>query len=46
MNPNPKHSNEMPFQSIGGSVNSPEKKYFTAEEAMAFMEPRIRAMFK
>jgi len=22
------------------------KQYFTAEEAMSFMEPRIRAMFK
>ncbi len=46
MNPNPKHLNEMPFYSTGGSVNSSEQKYFTAEEAMAFMEPRIRAMFK
>ena len=25
---------------------SASKKYFTAEEAMAFMEPRIRSMFQ
>jgi len=23
-----------------------QQKYFTADEAMAFMEPRIRAMFR
>ena len=30
--------------SIG--TGTPQKKYFTADEAMAFLEPRIRAMFK
>ena len=27
-------------------VGTPQQKYFTADEAMAFLEPRIRAMFK
>ena len=27
-------------------VGTPPQKYFTADEAMAFLEPRIRAMFK
>lgn len=37
---------QQPFgtDSIGAGV--PQKKYFTADEAMAFMEPRIRAMFR
>ena len=36
---------EMPLRdnASGGNV---AKKYFTAEESMAFLEPRIRAMFK
>ncbi len=28
------------------SNSGTSKKYFTAEEAMAFMEPRIRSMFQ
>lgn len=28
------------------SVGTPQQMYFTADEAMAFLEPRIRAMFK
>ena len=24
----------------------PQKEYFTADEAMAYLEPRIRAMFR
>ncbi len=37
---------QMPFGSGNGEAGTPQKKYFTAEEAMAFMEPRIRAMFR
>jgi len=37
---------EMPFGSESGSVNNVQKKYYTADEAIAFLEPRIRAMFK
>ena len=37
---------EMPFGSESGSVNNVQKKYYTADEAVAFLEPRIRAMFK
>ena len=39
-----KERKEMPIPSerpIGS-----QQKYFTADEAMAFLEPRIRAMFK
>ena len=39
-----KEQNEMPIpteRSIGS-----QQMYFTADEAMAFLEPRIRAMFK
>jgi len=37
---------ETPFGSESGSVNNVQKKYYTADEAVAFLEPRIRAMFK
>ena len=37
---------EMPFGSESGSINNEQKKYYTADEAVAFLEPRIRAMFK
>ncbi len=37
---------EMPFGSESGSINNVQKKYYTADEAVAFLEPRIRAMFK
>lgn len=40
-----KYQNESPILTNVGSGNV-EKKYFTAEESMAFLEPRIRAMFK
>jgi hypothetical protein len=32
------------IDSIG--IGTPQQKYFTADEAMSFLEPRIRAMFK
>lgn len=31
-------------ENIGAGM--PQKEYFTADEAMAFLEPRIRAMFR
>ena len=37
---------EAPIGSDSTGVDTPQQKYFTADEAMAFLEPRIRAMFK
>ena len=37
---------EMPLGLESGSINNVQKKYYTADEAVAFLEPRIRAMFK
>ena len=37
---------QMPFQSENNGAGMPQKEYFTADEAMAFLEPRIRAMFR
>ena len=38
---------EMPHLDESETNNSGmQKKYFTAEEAMRFMEPRIRSMFR
>lgn len=31
-------------ESLGASM--PQQQYFTADEAIAFLEPRIRAMFR
>ena len=37
---------QMPITSENiGAGNAPQK-YFTADEAMAFLEPRIRSMFR
>jgi hypothetical protein len=37
---------QMPYGSENTGVGTPQQKYFTADEAMTFLEPRIRAMFK
>ena len=37
---------QMPLVSENIGVGVPQKEYFTADEAMAFLEPRIRAMFR
>ena len=37
---------QMPFVSENNGGAVPQKEYFTADEAMAFLEPRIRAMFR
>ena len=37
---------EAPIGSDSTGVGTPQQKYFTADEAMTFLEPRIRAMFK
>ena len=37
---------QMPLNSKNFGVGTPQQQYFTADEAMAFLEPRIRAMFK
>ena len=37
---------QMPYGSENPGVGTPQQKYFTADEAMTFLEPRIRAMFK
>ena len=39
-------SKQMPLGSENNGIGTPQQKYFTADEAMAFLEPRIRAMFK
>ena len=41
-----KQPNESPIATPHGVTSGSEQQYFTAEEAMAFMEPRIRAMFR
>ena len=40
-----KNTNEMPIASETVTGNA-TKKYYTADEAMTFLEPRIRALFK
>ena len=40
-----KQAKEMPIGTETGAGNV-QQQYFTADEAMAFLEPRIRAMFK
>ena len=37
---------QMPFGSEDIGTGTSQQKYSTADEAMAFMEPRIRAMFR
>ncbi len=37
---------QMPLGSENNGEGTPQQKYFTADEAMAFLEPRIRAMFR
>ena len=37
---------QIPIGTDSTSVGKPQQIYFTADEAMAFLEPRIRAMFK
>lgn len=39
-------SKQMPLGSENAAAGTPQQKYFTADEAMAFLEPRIRAMFR
>ena len=38
--------NQTPLGADNMGAGTPQQKYFTADEAMAFLEPRIRAMFK
>ena len=37
---------QIPFVSENNGGAVPQKEYFTVDEAMAFLEPRIRAMFR
>ena len=39
-------SNEAPITPDAIGSGNVQKKYYTADEAIAFLEPRIRAMFK
>jgi len=41
-----KEPKQMPFVSENIGAGTSQKEYFTADEAMAFLEPRIRAMFR
>ena len=38
--------NEAPITTDAINSGMAQKKYYTADEAIAFLEPRIRAMFK
>lgn len=39
--------NEMPISdNVSGVSTGIAKKYYTVDEAIAYMEPRIRAMFR
>ena len=38
--------NEAPITTDAIGTGNVQKKYYTADEAIAFLEPRIRAMFK
>ena len=40
-----RETKQMPYGSENIGTGMPQQKYFTADEAMAFLEPRIRAMF-
>jgi len=37
---------QMPQMDEAQSGGATQQKYFTADEAISFMEPRIRAMFR
>lgn len=39
------YDKESPIAATDGA-NTVEQKYFTAEESIAYLEPRIRALFK
>ena len=41
-----KEPKQMPLVTDNVGAGTPQKQYFTADEAMAFLEPRIRALFK
>ena len=43
---NQKEPKQAPIGTDSTGVGTPQQMYFTADEAMAFLEPRIRAMFK
>jgi hypothetical protein len=40
------NSKEAPITTEESSAGNVQKKYYTADEAIAFLEPRIRAMFQ
>ena len=39
-------SKQAPFGTENTGVGTTQQQYFTADEAMAFLEPRIRSMFR
>ena len=43
---NPQEPKQAPIGTDSTGIGTPQQMYFTADEAMAFLEPRIRAMFK
>ena len=43
---NTQEPKQMPISAEITGAGTPQQKYFTADEAMAFLEPRIRAMFR
>ena len=40
------NTSEAPITTDVVGVGNPQQKYYTADEAIAFLEPRIRAMFQ
>lgn len=40
------NTKEAPITTEVSSAGNVQKKYYTVEEAIAFLEPRIRAMFQ
>ena len=40
------HPNDAPITTDAIGAGNVQKKYYTADEAIAFLEPRIRAMFQ
>jgi hypothetical protein len=37
---------QMPISSENIGSGTPQRQYYTVDEAMAYLEPRIRAMFR
>ena len=43
---NTKEPQQMPILSEDIGAGNPQRKYYSVDEALAYLEPRIRAMFR